>query len=231
MDIAQSRAFTLTTGAVCALVGLSALAFAAAAALQPKPLWFLIGFELVTLTAAVFGVLLSLGRFKGGPAIGLLCVSACVGVGALLGYVSVNGQLGTFGMKPWFFARELCAFVLAIASALVVLLRQPQPALRALIRGVVMFIPVVVLLVGTRVLLNTTYWADASGPLKVAAVVIIFGVVLGFFAASVHYVLKAFAIGDAAGEAMMNNNDSPSSDASSTGSGCGKQAASSPVGA
>ncbi|MBL0870238.1 MAG: hypothetical protein IBJ18_06630 [Phycisphaerales bacterium] len=219
MDIAQSRAFTITIGAVCALVGVSAAVCIAAAALQPKPLWFLMGFELVTLTAAVFGVLLSLGKFKGGPAIGLLCVSACFGVGALLGYVSVNGKLGTFGMKPWFFTREACALVMAIGSASVVLLRQPQPALRALIRGVAMFIPVVVVLAGTRALLNTTLWADASGPMKVAAVVVIFGVVLGFFAASVHYVLKAFAIGDAVGEAMMNGGQPASSDGSSSGAG------------
>lgn len=217
MDIAQSRAFTLTTGAVCALVGLSAIAFTAAAALQPKPLWFLIGFELVTLTAAIFGVLLSLGKFKGGPAIGLLCVSACVGVGALLGYVSVNGKLGSFGMKPWFFAREGAALTLATASALVVLLRQPQPALRALIRGAVLFIPVVVLVVGTRALMNTTFWADTSGPLKVVAVVVIFGLVLGFFAASVHYVLKAFAIGDAAGEAMAKQGGSTPPEVASSG--------------
>lgn len=219
MDIAQSRAFTIITGAVCALIGLSALAFAAAASLQPKPLWFLMGFELVAFVAGFFGVLLSLGKFKGGPAIGLLCVSACVGVGALLGFVSVNGKLGTFDMKPWFFAREGAALILAAASGLVVLLRQPQPALKALIRGVVMFIPVVVLLVGTRALLNTTFWADASGPLRVAAVVIIFGMVLGFFAASVHYVLKAFAIGDAAGEAMLNEGQSAAFDGSSSGTG------------
>ncbi len=195
-------------GFLCAAIALSAAAGIAASLLGSTPLWFLLGFEIVTLFAAIFGVLLALGRFTDAPGLGLLCVVGAVAVGSILGdmstqltnpiggpvlYIYGKGGLVQIPITCFMVLRLAAAGILALCAAWVVLRRRPAESLKSLTLGLLLGAIMLILLAAAwkaRVPLATL------GTLVRTLTMFAVGVTaLGLLAASVHYTIRAFEFG------------------------------------
>ncbi len=196
MDISSAAWFRGVVGAVCGAITISALATGGLALAQAKPAWFLLMFEIVVVTAGVFGVLLATGRFRGTTAMTLACVSVCIGAGTLLGYVGTGKTVAGFNLRNWFLARELGAAILAAGAGAVLIVRGGRPSLRALSIGAVLTAIFGGLVVASVGLSNTSLWIDMPGAAKVAIVLAGGALMLGVFSAAVHWMIKAFALGN-----------------------------------
>ncbi len=198
----------LFVGAVNALIALSAIAGVAAALLAAAPLWYMLGFELVILVAAAFGLLIAMGRFSDGPALGLLCIVGAVAAGSVLGDLStylanpirgpilhVYGKGGMVELPITLFMtlRLAAAGLVALGAAWIVLSRSPRQALASLWRGLVC--------AGFLLLLLFAVWRLRSHAAGLAPLVrtlggITIGVVaLALTAAAVHFTIRAFEFG------------------------------------
>jgi heme/copper-type cytochrome/quinol oxidase subunit 3 len=195
-------------GLVCAVIALSAGAGIAASLLGSTPLWFLLGFEIVTLFAAVFGILLALGRFSDGPALGLLCVVGAVAVGSILGDMSTQlanpiggpvlytygkGGLVQIPITAFMTLRLAAAGIVGLCAAWTVLHRRPAESMKSLTLG---------LILGTIMLVVLAVAWKARAPLAGLGTLVrtltMFAVgvsALGLLAASVHYTIRAFEFG------------------------------------
>lgn len=123
----------LTVALLSGAVGLSALAFGVASLLLgEKPYWMIFGFEIVTMVAAVIGVLFARGKFQEGQGMALACVAATFAVSAFLGWLSAQGQLQIkgsatpVGLDGWLAARVGAALVIGALGAYAVLSRSPR---------------------------------------------------------------------------------------------------------
>lgn len=103
------------TLALMALTGLAGVGVAWG--LPARPAWFLLGFEaLVALTGAM-GIVWARSESLGRSSMMLVCVGGVCLLMSLLGYLSVKGQVGGLGLKPWVAARGLMSAVLGAAAA------------------------------------------------------------------------------------------------------------------
>jgi len=195
MDISSATWFRGVVGVVCAAVVLSALATVGLAFVQAKPAWFLLMFEVVVATAGVFGVLLAMNRFRAAPAMTLACVSVCIGAASLLGYVGTGKTVAGFNLRAWFAARELAAVVLAAAAGAILVARSGRPALRSLAIGFLLTAIFGGLVVASVALAKASFWIGLPGAAKVGIVLAGGALLLGVFAAAVHWVIKAFSVG------------------------------------
>ena len=149
-ELSMKRPVGAMLGVVNGAIALSAITGAAAALLSHSTLWYMLGFEVITLAAAVFGVLIAMGRFGDGPALGLLCVVGAVAAGSVLGDLStflanpIGGPvLRTYGkggmvelpITLFMTLRLAAAGIVALGAAWIVLSRSPREALRSLARG------------------------------------------------------------------------------------------------
>ena len=189
-------------------IALSAIAGAAAALLGQSPLWFMLGFELVTLGAATFGVLIACGRFSDGPALGLLCVVGAVAAGSILGdlstfsanpirgpilYIYGKGGMVELPVTLVMVLRLAASGIVALGAAWIVLSRRPSESLRSLARGVVCaLVLLVVLMVGWRL---RSHAAGFGALIRTLGGISIGVVALGLSAAAVHYTIRAFEFG------------------------------------
>ncbi|MFT3686102.1 MAG: hypothetical protein QM783_14475 [Phycisphaerales bacterium] len=105
---------------------LTALAGVAMAVMQRPPAWFFLGFEVVVVLAAVFLILLGIGRIKEGPAITLICAAGAIGAGSLLGWQATGKQINGHSITWLVGVRGLIAAVLVLAAAADVALRAPS---------------------------------------------------------------------------------------------------------
>ena len=194
------RALLNTVLAVSALVAISAVLGIVAAFLPASTAWFFLGFEVVTLFAAAFGVLIGRGKFAEGVALGLLCVAGAILSAGLFGYLGAgrvlpigSRQIGLGGLLA---ARLGAGLVLAGCAAWVVLGVRPAKSVPLLIKGVACGVPALALV-----------WAAWSFRGKIAGmglsqVVLALGgavvgaVVIGLLAAAVHLAIKAFAVSE-----------------------------------
>jgi hypothetical protein len=120
-----------------AVVALSALATIAGAVFVPaRPIWALIGFELITLLAGGFGLAVAAGRFSIAPGLALACVAGTVLVASVFGYLGATGQIGDWKLQSWLLVRTAASVLLGLLAAWVVLRRVPGAAWGA-VRGVV----------------------------------------------------------------------------------------------
>lgn len=175
---------------ISGLVAASALAGGVASMLTSPPTWFLLGFEVVTAGAAVFGVLLGLGRFPSAPGLALLCVAGAIGASGFLGYLGAGKEIMGVGLKPFLLARLAAAGGLAGIAAVAVLMRRPRVSLPKLLAGLAC--------AGALAGLGAGAWM-ASGkvstlgaPVQAVLGLIGFTVLLGLLAASVHLIVAAF---------------------------------------
>jgi hypothetical protein len=163
----------------------------AAWGLPPRPAWFMLGFEaLVALTGAM-GLVWARSETLSRSSLMPLCVGGVCLLMSLLGYLSVKGQLGGYGLKPWVAFRGLLALTLGIA-AMVNALDGHRDLWRMLGRGVAAGM---LLLVGSAV----TYHfrgtlGNINGPARLALTLV------GLAAAGVllcyagHVIIRAFQI-------------------------------------
>lgn len=199
----MKRPFGLLAGLLCAAVTLSALAGIAASLLAIKPLWFMLGFEVITVVAGVIGVMTAMGRFGTGPAMALLCVAATVAVGSLLTHLSaelVNPMAGPvlrrIGERPitlFLVLREVGAVGIGLCAAWVVLSRRPRESLSSLLKGAA-FGVALVLVVGATWTLRGRAAGLGSLVQAVGGLIVAF-LALCLLAGAVHFVVRAFEAG------------------------------------
>lgn len=161
-------------------------------------------FEVMILVAGVFGIFVGLGRYRSGPALALACVAGTIAVGSLLGMLGSDMPyhgISRMGVKkfngvslaPFLDARLLMACVLGAAAAATVLSRRPNQSYKDAAIGLILGVPAVVIV---AVLWSMRSAMSAWTP-ALQGLAVVFGglVVLGFLAASVHMVVRAFELG------------------------------------
>ncbi len=193
-QLSDRPVFRVAVAATSAIAGISGLAMAALILFNPPVYWFMLGFEVLITVAAVFGVLLSLGRFRDGPALALLCIAGAVGAGGLLGYVGSGKTLVGIDLKYLLVLRAALAAAFALAAAAVVLARRPRASLPLLATGIGAGVALVALGAGFWAARGTL--AGAAGPVRVIAFTVAGVLVICLVSAAGHYLIRAFAIAD-----------------------------------
>jgi hypothetical protein len=206
-ELSLKKPLGLALAIVCAAVALSAAAGAPLSLFADKPLYFLMGFEVVILMASVFGALVAMGRFGEGPGLSLICVAAIVAIGSLLGdqtaklsnlisgpvVAHVRRSQIEWDVTLFFVLRSIAAAIIGIGAAWVVLARRPRESVSSLMRGVGAMVLLVAFVGGA--------WAlrvkiGGLGPFVATMVALTVGVIaLGLFAAAVHFSIRAFEFG------------------------------------
>jgi len=198
-----AKALRLGVLAVSALVGVSAVVGVAAATFAAgQPIATLIGFELVTLIAAVLGVLTGLGRFRVGWAMACLCVAGTIFGAAGLGFLDARAN---FQSHPDIarLIKPILAFRLASSAAIVglgslaVFARKPGESWPLVFRSIAFAAPIAV--VGAIALVKPSILFDArTGVLEILRLVLVIGggfVLMVLFSLSGHFMIKAFEAG------------------------------------
>lgn len=127
------KSLLLLTGLLSGLVLLSAAAtLVASVAIPARPVWPLIGFEVLIVLAGVYGVLAARGAFAEGPGLAHACVSGTIFAASVLGFLGSTGQIGEHGLRSWLLARVSLAVSIGLVGAWIVLRRTPGAALVAL---------------------------------------------------------------------------------------------------
>ena len=207
-ELTLKKPVGLIAALTCATIALSAMVGIAMSLLAAAPLWFFLGFEVVAIAACIFGVLLAIGRFSDGPALGLLCVVGTVAIGSVLGDIStqlanpIGGPvLRTFGtgglvqipITAFMALRLVGAGIIGLCAAWTVLHRRPAESLKSLALGLGLGLATLVILaVGWKArapLASLGSFASIVGLFLVG----ILG--LGLLAGSVHYTVRAFEFG------------------------------------
>lgn len=191
----------MVVGVVSAAVALSALGLGLGAVfIAPKVVWVLLGFEVVTLVAAVLGLLFALGRFQDGQGLALACIAGTFFIAAVLGFVGAGRQLptadGGIPLKGLLLGRIGAALLLGGVGAGLVLMRDRR-SWGYLGRSAALGGPVVLALGAyivspgkvTGLLGSLPGWALGLG-LTVAGLLAVVMV-----SASVHLLVRAFELG------------------------------------
>lgn len=187
-------------GVLCGLLALSAAAMVVAAALNaPQPAWFLMMFELVILLACVWGMRAVFGAGRvdegagGGAApVTLVCVSLCVFVGSVLGYVSVNGKVWDVGLVPHVYARVGASALIALVSALDALRHDWPRSVKRVLLGVALVLPALVVAGLLYRGVGTARLAALPPFVRVGGACLGFVAWCGLLAAGVHAVFRGF---------------------------------------
>lgn len=194
--------------AVSLLVGVSALWGIADSVLREPRVWGLLGFESVTLVAAVLGVSLGMGKPREAPGLGTVCVGATFFAAATLGRFSAivtrsdatvsEGQaVGRLVRDPFFEGRLLAAIVLGVV-ALLFALGNDRGAWRKLGVGVGLALPVFAaaawLVVGSGLEWALAPVESAWGIVRIIAVVVGAVALAVLTAVSVHFAIRAFEL-------------------------------------
>ena len=193
------------------MLAVSAVVAIPASVMAAKPLWFMLGFEVVVLVAAAFGVLLAVGRFASGPGLGLLCVCGAIGLAGLLedqtsrlsnplaGPMVHKLQIGdlSWDITLYFALRASAALALGLCAAGVVLRRRPRESMRALAVGLLLGAALLVVLGVARMVMHAGLGAFANALAGFAFAT----AAIGLLAASAHFTIRAFQAGqpDASG--------------------------------
>lgn len=184
------------------VVGLSAIAGIVFAFNEGREL--LVGFEACVLLACVFCVLTGFGKFGAAPAMAMFIAGGAVLVGAVLGDPAFSGVLegapikrSTEGVDLMMiiFARLGASGVFFALAALTVLVQRPSTSFVLLIKGAILALPLagVATVVVVPSIRNTVF--GLSGILLAAVAMIGMVVVIGFLAASGHFLIRAFESG------------------------------------
>jgi hypothetical protein len=182
-------------------VGLSALGLGVGAVVAgPQVVWVLLGFEVVTLAAAVIGVFFALGRFQEAPGLALASVAGTFFVAAVLGYVGSGRQLplaeGGIPLKGMLLARVSAALLVGAAGAGLVLARDRR-SWGYLIKSAALGGPVLLALgVYAARPVQVRGALDALPGWLVAVGLIVAGLLgIVMVSASVHLLVRAFELG------------------------------------
>ena len=217
-ELSLKRPLGLALGAVCALVGVSALAGAPLSLFAVKPLWYLLGFEIVVLIAAAYGLLIAMGKFSDGPGLALLCVAATFAAasffgnqsatnrdgpsfnlmaGPVLGYISKNKEhtidrlIG--GVTLFLMLRLAAAGLIAVGAAWVVLQRRPRESLPSLLKAGAFGAGLLGVMAAAWKLRSQT--ANLGGFAATMIALVVGLLALGLLSATVHFAIRAFELG------------------------------------
>lgn len=191
------KSIRLLVGFVAGATLLSALATAVLAiVMPPKPLWTLLGFEILTAVLAAMTLPAARGAYRQGPGLALTCFAGAFFTATVIGFYSGQGQLGSW-FKLWAVARVGLALLLGVCAALTVLIRNPR-SWGLLAKGLLLALPplaLAVLLVLGRAGFIMNERDGLAETLRIGGLMVLGVVVGGFFCASVHYVIRAFEVG------------------------------------
>jgi len=159
--------------------------------------WVMAGFELVTAVAALFGVLLGLGRYSEAPGLSLACIAGTVVVASVLAWQgSARNYLGV-SLSPFLLARIAASGALALIGAACVLGRDPRSWRWALI-GAAMAAPAALVAAAMVTDGGSRLLGALLGTSSIQRVLVgsIGGVTIGaLFAAGGHMMIRAFELG------------------------------------
>lgn len=193
----------LTTMALCLLTAVSAAGMAiASVAIAEKPAWLVLGFEVVTIVACVLGVLFGRGRFNHAPGLALASIAGTIGVGAFLGWLSVQGRLQVKGsefpivLMPLLMGRAGVAVLIGLFAGYLVLRRNPRSRrylLTSAITGISLLgvLGVLVMVRGTLARLAESL----PGVLTAAGATIVGLLCVILISSCVHCLIRAFEMG------------------------------------
>ena len=192
-------------GVLCAAIAVSGAVFMILGCVaDAKPVFTLVGFEVVALVSGVLGVLVATGRLKEGPALAFAMIAGVVFAGTVLGYLSAtgqrdflrpNGKLGSIPMGLWLHGRVIATLVLGAVAAMMVLTRDRR-SLGLFVRGVVCGVPVVLMLLAAwKFGLGGGGTQQGSGEVIRIVGALVGGVLsLALISASGHYIIRAFEV-------------------------------------
>lgn len=156
--------------------------------------WFLFGFEVVVIVAAVLGFQLARGKWSHGLAIGLLSIAGTILLASAMGWQGANRRLLDRPLLPLLLVRTACAGVLALLACHAVLGRRPGAWQRALL-GAAIGAPAVLLL-GAMAVSRTRQVVLGVLPSNQGLMIIVavcgFVVFAALLAASVHILVATF---------------------------------------
>lgn len=189
-------------GLTCAAVALSAVAGIAISLLLgrlvpgTRPAWTMLGFEVITLVAAILGLLFAAGRYRDAPGMAMACVAGTIFSASICAHIGVHGELARQPLLPFTAGRVLAAALLGALGGVCVLVRDPA-SWRVLIKGVALGLP---MLIGVAILAATRGGIleklNALGSAGKVAALGIYGFIAGvMLCASVEFVVRAFRMG------------------------------------
>jgi hypothetical protein len=183
----------LPVALLSALTGLWAAVGIVAALLNAPPAVFTAGFELIVVIACGLTVR-SVLRQMPGRAMTIACAAGAIFVGAVLGHIAAGGSLMGHSLQYWTFARVGIAGLLALVAAADLLGRAPRRTLPPLLIGVGLMVPVGLLAFAGSNGMASSLLAKLPGPLQLVVMFVLFFFVIGLISASIHQLLRAFAI-------------------------------------
>lgn len=174
--------------------------------------WALFGFELVTLLAAVFGILTGLGKFRDGFGLALACLAGAVLLALVFGiHVDARTKIAddpTF--RPWvnrmLLLRVLIVFGYSFCASAGVFARNPK-CWGAAVKGLLCLLPVAAL-GGAYMKFGLPFAGDGSGQpnaLRVIFVLAIGLLMIILISAGGHLLIRAYEFG-------RPENDAPAPD-------------------
>ncbi|MBL8760650.1 MAG: hypothetical protein JNL50_05040 [Phycisphaerae bacterium] len=191
-------AVRLLVGILCGVTLLTALAGAywGLAGLWPRVAWPLVAFELVTILACVFGLLVARGKFAETPGLAILCVAGLIMTGGVLGWLGANKNHAGLDLKPFMLSRLGVAAVLYALAAAVEVWRS-APARKALAKSIAYALVFVGIVGAAYVYRNAPVMNTMNGwregvrlaGLAIAAIIAVVGACGG-----VHLAVRAFTI-------------------------------------
>lgn len=187
-------------GVLCGLTLLSALAGAywGLAGLWPRVSWPLFAFELVTILACVFGLLVARGRFADSPGLTILCIAGLIMTGGVLGWLGANKVHAGVNLRPFMLSRLAVAGVLYALAAISEVWYSPSARRKLMKAGIfaIVFLGVVGGMFALRhspIMDKMQGWREGVrlGGLALASVIALIGACGG-----VHLAVRAFTIAE-----------------------------------
>ncbi len=162
--------------------------------------WGGLGFGLIGIICALFGVMLGLGWFARGPAMGALCVAGATLTCGVLGWLDLRSNLNSVPalaglVRPWLLGVAFAALAQGGVAAFAVLLRRALSwkylVFGAVILGLCAGMLALVRGPGSGLL---TAWEGGGEALRVTILLALSFVALAMLSAGGHLVIRAFEV-------------------------------------
>jgi hypothetical protein len=193
------RTLTLVLSGATALHTLSMAAFALLAI--SKPIWILLGFEVVVLVAAVIGIQIGRGRFREGQGLSAICVAGTIAVSSFLAWLTTSKIAMPMPSAPtiirmYILTRLAVGVWFAMLAAYVVLSRNRE-SLKFVRDAVLTGVPLVMIL-GGLVKFQSQFeaWLSSTpGAIQTLVLLALFTLCCTLISLCGHSVIRAFEMG------------------------------------
>lgn len=185
----------LLLASLAAGLGAAACLYVALTAAE-QVLWGSAGFLFAMLIATTFGVLAGIGKFRAGVGMATVATASTILGGAIFAWRDLASNLGrdaAIGPKllPWLGYEAICALVILLAGATMVLARRPR-AWGAVTKALAFLVPAGILL-AVGYLNSGKFAAEDSGRAIALAVLLVGGAVIGtLISIGGHHLIRAF---------------------------------------